>query len=175
MSPREEFGETLRNVGCVVEGEHPVMDGKAHRIKVEGDREGAQSGFYVGHMDGRPAGYAKNNRTGEEIRWKSQGAVLSTQDRAAFKATCERKQAERAAAQLQEQENTAQRVAGQLSSMRENVDTPYLNKKGLGARTGRPPAFRRLMPTGSSGPCSTSRRTGRSGLRRMAARRGASQ
>ena len=34
MSPREEFGETLRNVGCVVEGEHPVMDGKAHRIKV---------------------------------------------------------------------------------------------------------------------------------------------
>ena len=136
MSPREEFGETLRNVGCTVEGEHPVMDGKPHRIRVEGDREGAQSGFYVGHMDGRPAGYAKNNRTGEEIRWKSQGAVLSTQDRAAFKATCECKQAERAAAQLQEQENTAQRVAGQLLSMRENVDTPYLNKKGLGARKG---------------------------------------
>ena len=136
MSPREEFGETLRNVGCVVEGEHPVMDGKAHRIKVEGDREGAQSGFYVGHMDGRPAGYAKNNRTGEEIRWKSQGAVLSTQDRAAFKAACERKQAERAAAQLQEQENTAQRVAGQLNGMRENVATPYLEKKGLGARKG---------------------------------------
>lgn len=136
MSPREEFGETLRSIGCVVEGGHPVMDGKPHRIRVEGDREEAKSGFYVGHMDGRPAGYAKNNRTGEEIRWKSQGAVLSTQDRAAFKAACERKQVERAAAQLQEYENTAQRVAGQISSMRENVDTPYLNKKGLGARKG---------------------------------------
>ena len=135
LSPREEFGETLRSVGCVVEGEHPVMDGKSHRIRVEGDREGVRSGFYVGHMDGRPAGYAKNNRTGEEIRWKSQGAFLSTQDRAAFKATCERKQAERAAAQLQEHENTAQRVAHQLRGMREMV-TPYLEKKGLGARKG---------------------------------------
>lgn len=136
MTPREEFGETLRNLGCVVEGEHPVMDGKSHRIRVEGDREEAQSGFYVGHMDGRPAGYIKNNRTGEELRWKSQGAFLSTQDRAAFKAACERKQAERAAAQLREQENTAQRVAGQLHGMRENVSTPYLEKKGLGARKG---------------------------------------
>lgn len=136
MSPREEFGEMLRNLGCVVEGEHPVMDGKPHRIRVEGDREGAQSGFYVSHMDGRPAGYAKNNRTGEEIRWKSQGAFLSTQDRAAFKVACERKQAERAEAQLLEQERAAQRVARQLEGMRENVATPYLEKKGLGARNG---------------------------------------
>ena len=61
----------------------------------EGDREGAQSGFYVGHMDGRPAGYIKNNRTGEELRWKSQGAFLNNQDRAAFLAECEKKKAER--------------------------------------------------------------------------------
>ena len=141
MSPREEFGETLRNVGCTVEGEHPVMDGKPHRIRVEGDREGAQSGFYVGHMDGRPAGYAKNNRTGEEIRWKSQGAVLSTQDRAAFKAACERKQAERAAAQLQEQENTAQRVAGGLNGGGGKVGTPPLGpeEEGAGSEKGRLP------------------------------------
>ena len=133
---REEFAEALRSLGCRVEGKHPVMDGKAHRIPVEGDHEGTRSGFYVGHEDGRPAGYIKNNRTGEELRWKIQGPFLSTQDREAFKTACERKQAERADAQLREQENTAQRVAGQLSSMRENVVTPYLEKKGLGARKG---------------------------------------
>ena len=27
MTPREEFAEALRSVGCIVEGEHPLMDG----------------------------------------------------------------------------------------------------------------------------------------------------
>ena len=85
MTPREEFAEALRSVGCIVEGEHPLMDGAAHRIRTEGDRAGASSGFYVAYMDGRPAGYVKNNRTGEEVRWKMQGAFISQQDKAAFK------------------------------------------------------------------------------------------
>ena len=76
MTPREEFVQSLQDLGCKVEGLHPVMDGQTHRIKVEGDREGAASGFYVAHLDGRPAGYIKNNRTGEELRWKS-GTFLS--------------------------------------------------------------------------------------------------
>ena len=83
MTPREEFAEALRSVGCIVEGEHPLMDGAAHRIRTEGDRAGASSGFYVAYMDGRPAGYVKNNRTGEEVRWKTQGAFISQQDKAA--------------------------------------------------------------------------------------------
>ena len=80
MTPREEFAEALRSVGCIVEGEHPLMDGAAHRIRTEGDRAEASSGFYVAYMDGRPAGYVKNNRTGEEVRWKTQGAFISQQD-----------------------------------------------------------------------------------------------
>ncbi|WP_462431000.1 DUF5710 domain-containing protein, partial [Bilophila wadsworthia] len=92
MTPREEFAEALRSVGCIVEGEHPLMDGAAHRIRTEGDRAGASSGFYVAYMDGRPAGYVKNNRTGEEVRWKTQGAFISQQDKAAFQAECARKQ-----------------------------------------------------------------------------------
>jgi len=136
MTPREEFAEALRNLGCIVDGEHPHMDGQPHRIMTEGDREGAQSGFYVGHMDGRPAGYIKNNRTGEELRWKSQGAFLNNQDRATFLAECEKKKAERIAAQILEHEKTAQRVAGQLSHMKQNVSTSYLEKKGMSPRNG---------------------------------------
>lgn len=83
MSPREEFAEVLRLMDCMVEGAHPLMDGTAHRIRAEGDRQGSYSGFYVAHMDGRPAGYIKNNRTGEELCWKTQRTFLSQQDKAA--------------------------------------------------------------------------------------------
>jgi putative DNA primase/helicase len=104
MTPREEFAEALRSVGCIVEGEHPLMDGAAHRIRTEGDRAGASSGFYVAYMDGRLAGYVKNNRTGEEVRWKTQGAFISQQDKTAFQAECARKQQERAKELLLEHE-----------------------------------------------------------------------
>ena len=136
MTPREEFAEALRSVGCIVEGEHPLMDGAAHRIRTEGDRAGASSGFYVAYMDGRPAGYVKNNRTGEEVRWKTQGAFISQQDKAAFQAECARKQQERAKELLLEHEKTAERVAGQLSWMKQDVPTPYLDRKGLAPRRG---------------------------------------
>ena len=136
MTPREEFAEALRSVGCIVEGAHPLMDGAAHRIRTEGDRAGASSGFYVAYMDGRPAGYVKNNRTGEEVRWKTQGAFISQQDKAAFQAECARKQQERAKELLLEHEKTAERVAGQLSWMKQDVPTPYLDRKGLAPRRG---------------------------------------
>ena len=136
MTPREEFAEALRSVGCIVEGVHPLMDGAAHRIRTEGDRAGASSGFYVAYMDGRPAGYVKNNRTGEEVRWKTQGAFISQQDKAAFQAECARKQQERAKELLLEHEKTAERVAGQLSWMKQDVPTPYLDRKGLAPRRG---------------------------------------
>ena len=62
MTPKDEFAEALRSIGCVVSGEHPIMDGHKHRISVEGEKhsEKAGSGFYVGHLDGHPAGYIKN-------------------------------------------------------------------------------------------------------------------
>ena len=70
------------------------------------------------------------------MRWKAQGAFLSQQDKAAFQAACEKKRQDRELIQTLEQEKTAQRVAGQLSSMRQNVSTPYLEKKGLSPRPG---------------------------------------
>lgn len=80
--------------------------------------------------------YVKNNRTGEEVRWKTQGAFISQQDKAAFQAECTRKQQERAKELLLEHEKTAERVAGQLSWMKQDVPTPYLDRKGLAPRRG---------------------------------------
>ena len=63
--------------GCVVDDNHPLMDGSKHRVKVIGDKPGEKSGFYVAHLDGHPAGYFKNNRSGLETRWKAKGYSLS--------------------------------------------------------------------------------------------------
>lgn len=71
LSPREEFTHILRELGATIAGEHPIMDGKLQRIATNGDKTNEKSGFYVAFLDGHLAGYAKNNRTGEEIRWKS--------------------------------------------------------------------------------------------------------
>lgn len=77
IDPVSEFADLLRAQGCLVDGNHPVMDGSKNRIKVEGDKSGEKSGFYVAHLDGHPAGYFKNNRTGIEIRWKAKGYSLT--------------------------------------------------------------------------------------------------
>ena len=32
MAPREEFAEALASLGCLITGDHPIMDGQTHRI-----------------------------------------------------------------------------------------------------------------------------------------------
>lgn len=137
MPPREEFAETLRSIGCRVEGDHPIMDGQKHRLTVEGDQNGEQSGFYVAHLDGRPAGYAKNNRSGEECRWKSAGVRHTPQEQAAFRQQCEEKKQERAAKLAALHEKTAQRIVYQLADLSPATEpTPYMVTKGIRPQIG---------------------------------------
>ena len=140
--PREEFAEAMRSMNFVVEGEHPVMDGKPHRIQTTDDKPGQRSGFYIGYLDGRPAGYMKDNRTGDEMRWKCSGPTPSRENREKFQAACQaRKQAH--AAQLREQhEKAAERVQIQLGYMKAATSPlPYHTSKGIdihpGAMAGR--------------------------------------
>ena len=137
MNPREEFGEALRSLGCLVAGEHPVMDGRHHRIATEGDKKCEQAGFYVGHLDGHPAGYIKNNRTGLDMRWKSKGFSLDPEQRAALAAEAAEKQQIRAADQKRQHEQAATRVALQRAQLVHAVEpTPYMVAKGIGVLPG---------------------------------------
>jgi phage/plasmid primase-like uncharacterized protein len=139
MTPREEFSVFLKSLGCVVSGEHPIMDGKSHRITVEGEKFSANagSGFYVGHMDGHPAGYAKNNKTGREENWKAKGYVLDNEDKARLAAEAAVKLQQRAAKQAGRQEQAARRVATQLAKLVPAADpTPYMMAKGIGPQPG---------------------------------------
>jgi putative DNA primase/helicase len=139
MMPREEFADFLKSLGCVLSGEHPIMDGKSHRISVEGEKYSANSGsgFYVGHLDGHPAGYAKNNKTGHEENWKAKGYVLNEEDKARLVAEAAAKLQQREAELKRRQEQAAQRVATQMTKLVPAASpTPYMVAKGLDPQPG---------------------------------------
>jgi putative DNA primase/helicase len=137
MTPREELAEVLRSVGGRLTGEHPILDGRLHRFPVEGDKRGEQSGAYVGHVDGHPAGYLKNHRTGIEMNWKAKGYVLDAAMKATLEAEAVAKRAARTADEARRQEAAAERVSAQMATLLSLVTpTPYLDAKGIGAHAG---------------------------------------
>ena len=137
MNPQEEFTEALQSLDCMVSGAHPIMDGKTHRINVNGDKKGEMAGFYVGHLDGHPAGFIKNNRTGVEIKWKSKGYSLDDQEKTKLRAEAAGKLANRAVERERIQEATAQRVEKQLSDLKPIAEsTPYIQSKGIKVHDG---------------------------------------
>ena len=141
MTPREEFAEAMRSAGLFTgsnaQGDHPIMDGKRHRVPVEGGKKGTLDGFYVGHLDGHPAGRIINTKTGTDITWKSKGYALSDQEKAKLQAEAAEKLAQRAAEQDKLQEATAQRVGRQMPDLVPvEQPTPYLQAKGIEAHAG---------------------------------------
>ena len=115
MTPQEEFADALGSLGCIVNGEHPMMDGQTHRIATVGDKPGEKAGFYVAHLDGHPAGYIQNNRTGESLKWKSKGYSLSEAEKAQLQANSAAKLQAREIAQKVQQERVANAVRELLS------------------------------------------------------------
>jgi putative DNA primase/helicase len=136
---REEFADALRSLGCVVPpgSEHPIMDGKKHRIETEGDKLGAKAGFYVGHTDGHPAGFIQNNKTGQSLKWKSKGYTLSDSEKAKLAAEAANKLAAREAEQKQTHLDTAERLQKQLANLSPLVEpTPYFESKACSVNPG---------------------------------------
>lgn len=129
---REEFADALRSVGLIVSGDHPIMDGKKHRVPVEGGKAGATDGFYVGHTDGHPAGSIINNKTQIEVKWKSKGYTLTDEQKAALHAEAANKLQAREAALLKTHEAVAAKVTRSMESLVPVVElTPYMSAKGI--------------------------------------------
>jgi len=137
ITPEQEFSDVLRSMGCLVTGDHPIMDGKKHRIQCEGDKKGEKAGFYVGYLDGCPAGYVKNNRTGSETRWKCKGYVLSAEDKTILQSEAREKIQKRAEEIALLQEKAALRVNKIIKSLLSiHSPTPYLESKGIPIQSG---------------------------------------
>ena len=131
-NPQAEFAATLREAGFILDGGHPIMDGHRHRVPVDGDRRGQTGGYYVGYLDGRPAGYYKNHRTGVAANWKTLGYSLNREDRSRLVAEAAAKKAARAKEQEAVYARTADSLAARLSTYRPLAEpTPYLRAKGV--------------------------------------------
>jgi len=65
-----EFAEALHRAGLRPKGA-PIMDGQFHRTEVDGAKRGRMSGSYVGHLDGMPAGFIHNRKTGHKETWRA--------------------------------------------------------------------------------------------------------
>ena len=140
MAPREEFAQKLLEMGCILEGKHPIMDGQSHRIKTLGDKGSEQSGFYRAYLDGHPAGYIKDHRTGNELKWKSKGYSLTAEEKAKLQAEAAQKKSERERERVQIQLDAAKRIKLNMEQHYKEINsqqlTPYLVQKGLNAHKG---------------------------------------
>jgi phage/plasmid primase-like uncharacterized protein len=132
--PREEFAAVLRDLGANLTGPHPMMDGKSHRVTTLDDKRGEKSMFYVGHLDGRPAGYVKNNRTGEEQRWKASARSMTKEQ---FDAIAAPQRQEREADRQALYAKTAQRIQYELDNYKvADPEHEYLRSKRVSAFAG---------------------------------------
>lgn len=137
LSPEDEFKEALISLGAIVTNDHPIMDGKPHRIEMDDDKHGEKAGFYVAHLDGIPAGYIKNNRTGSELKWKCKGYVLTDEQKSALKAQALENQKNRELELDEKHKNTALKLTQRLSRMKEATElTSYMKSKGIQLQPG---------------------------------------
>ncbi|OBQ46474.1 zincin-like metallopeptidase domain-containing protein [Halodesulfovibrio spirochaetisodalis] len=132
MAPEQEFAQALREAGLLVEG-LPIMDGKLHRVAVEGGRHNAKDGAYTGYLDGRPAGFIENHKTGLRTNWKATGHKLSAEAMAEMKANAAARQEARDLERKEEQDRAAKRAYAKWKNAKGWApdDQQYLQKKGV--------------------------------------------
>jgi antirestriction protein ArdC/phage/plasmid primase-like uncharacterized protein/predicted RNA methylase len=132
VDPKQEYAAALIAAGLRLEG-LPLMDGKLHRVPVEGDRAGAKSGAYRAFTDGRPAGMIQNWKTGLKTKWVSSSKdELSPEERTNLLAEAALKRIERQKEIERVQEQKAVECAARLSKLREaSSEHPYLARKGV--------------------------------------------
>jgi putative DNA primase/helicase len=139
----EDFRRAMAAEGIVYSGEI-IADGKLHRCHVDGDKKGAINGWYVLHLDEKPAGaFGCNKRYGKDGRftWTMKGAKpLTPQERRAFREKMDAQRQQREMAETARRETAAQRAQAIWDASKECTGHPYLRRKGVashGLRWGR--------------------------------------
>ena len=139
LSPQEEFAGVLTAAGFVLpDNGLPVMDGKRHRVAVTEDKPGSQSGVYVGHNDGRPAGWYQNHHQTEGVvKWKASGNRPDPQTAFVLRAQSAQSRWDQAQARALEYAQQADYVSRAWANMpAATSEHPYLQRKGVPATVG---------------------------------------
>ena len=129
-----EFADALHRAGLRPKGA-PIMDGQKHRVSVDGDRNGRLSGTYIGHLDGYPAGYIHNFKTGDEIKWRASRSSKETtpEERDREKAQIAADRAARNAERSRREAVAAHKARAIWNRARPVQTHPYLTRKGVSA------------------------------------------
>ena len=69
-SIESQFRQAMQAVGIHYSGEI-IADGQLHRFHIEGHKQGTLNGAYTLHLNGRPAGYFQDYKTGISQTWRS--------------------------------------------------------------------------------------------------------
>ncbi|WP_457805576.1 zincin-like metallopeptidase domain-containing protein [Stenotrophomonas maltophilia] len=148
LEAEQEFTDALNQMGFAMT-ERATLDGKWHRVRIDGDRGSERSGAYKGHYGGArpPAGHYHNHRTGEKGTWFSQSVsnALTPEERALQNASAaeQRQRRAREEARAYEQASTTAERIYALSEPATAVQT-YCAKKGIDV-----PAGLRVVPAPS--------------------------
>lgn len=136
-SPLEQFAEALMDAGFELGG-LPEMDGKTHRVAVEGDTGAATSGVYVGHLDGFPNGWYENHRAANgRVTWKPNSPKQDPAVLAQLRAQTAQKKLAREQQTRETHEKAAIRYAKEYAGLPACTSAhPYLMRKGLPALEG---------------------------------------
>jgi phage/plasmid primase-like uncharacterized protein len=135
MTPTEaqaEFADALHRAGLRLKSA-PIMDGQKHRVPVEGDRKGRLSGTYIGHLDGYPAGYIHNFKTGDEIKWRASRPSKETtpEEREQVRAQIAADRAARDAERIHREAITSHKARAIWNRAKPAQGHPYLTRKGV--------------------------------------------
>ncbi|HCU6886618.1 TPA: hypothetical protein OU321_003679 [Escherichia coli] len=141
VDARTQFEDFLRANGAILDAKNPVeMDGKKHRIRLQGDTGGKKSGSYVGHLDGHPNGWFNDFRDGgSEINatWSYSGEKPDPVAALHIKAVNAQEAWNRAEQTRLLHDQKARTSAQRYKRMAQaGHDHPYLQKKGVQAARG---------------------------------------
>lgn len=132
VDPVKEFAVFLRVHGANLDHD-PIMDGKWHRVALDGDKRNEKNASYRAFNDERPTGIF-NNFKGEQHRWVGTGQELSGVELAAANARMAQARANRELELKEEQDKAAKQAYGIYKNTpwanRSNCE--YLKAKGVG-------------------------------------------
>ncbi len=134
----EQFRAAMAEKG-IVTSDSVEADGSIHRFHVEGDRKGSKNGWYILHIDERPAGAfgcCKRHGVGTKFSWsaKCPAKPLTRVERREYAEKMARQKAEREASEAARHAAAAIRAQAIWDAAEPATDDhPYLLRKGVGA------------------------------------------
>lgn len=134
--PEVDFALALKENGLVIDG-LPIMDGKIHRVPIEGKGPRSKDGAYVGYLDGQPSGFIQNFSAGTKTSWTQSGASMTPEEQAQMRVHIqlmkEQREAELATLNASVAEKCVEKWGRLDPVSRDGHDNEYLSRKGVTA------------------------------------------